>query len=133
MHFLEGLDVGAGRFEDAQAEQPEHGHQGEVVDVGRLFASAEHGLELEVIQAECRGLGGDAWTANVFGWRVVEEPVDDAGAVETGHHREATRNRRWLVATYLLHPAEEQLDMGPANLQGVQSLPAAPVEEGAQV
>ena len=34
--FAEVLDVGAGGLEDAQAEQSEHGDQGEVVGVGRV-------------------------------------------------------------------------------------------------
>jgi hypothetical protein len=69
VHLLEGLDVGARRFENAQAEQTEHGHQSEVVDVGRLVRGREHGLELKVVEAERRGLRGDAWTANVDGER----------------------------------------------------------------
>jgi hypothetical protein len=32
--FAEAGDVGAGGFEDPQAEQPEHGHQREVARVG---------------------------------------------------------------------------------------------------
>ena len=45
-------DVGAARFEDPQAEQPQHGHQGEVVGVRRRAGRAEQGFELQVRQAE---------------------------------------------------------------------------------
>jgi hypothetical protein len=45
-------DVRAGRFEDPQAEQTEHGHQGEVIPVSGLAGCGEQGLELEVGEAE---------------------------------------------------------------------------------
>ena len=45
-------DVGATCFEDPQAEQPQHGHQGEVVGVRRRAGRAEQGFELQVRQAE---------------------------------------------------------------------------------
>src|SRR5918995_1221519 len=35
------LDVGAGGLEDEQSKQPEHGNQGEVVDVLRVFSGGE--------------------------------------------------------------------------------------------
>ncbi|MGI8701463.1 MAG: hypothetical protein ACR2JU_09715 [Nocardioidaceae bacterium] len=55
--FAEVRDVGAGGFEDPQAEEPEHGDQDEVVAVGREAGGAEHGFELQVGQAKGRGLG----------------------------------------------------------------------------
>ena len=45
-------DVGAAGFEDPQAEQAEHGDQGEVVGVGRLPGGGDHGFELQVGQPE---------------------------------------------------------------------------------
>jgi hypothetical protein len=45
-------DVGADRFEDPQAEQPEHRDQGEVVDVARLAGGGEQRFELQVRQPE---------------------------------------------------------------------------------
>jgi hypothetical protein len=46
--FAEVADVRAGGFEDPQAQQAEHGHQGEVVPVGGLAGGGEQGLELQV-------------------------------------------------------------------------------------
>jgi hypothetical protein len=40
--------VCAGGFEDAQAEQPEHGHEGEIAWVRRLTCDGEQGLNLEM-------------------------------------------------------------------------------------
>ena len=51
VHFLKRLDVRARCLEDAQSEEAQHGYQGEVVDVRRLSARGEHGLELQVAQA----------------------------------------------------------------------------------
>jgi hypothetical protein len=41
-------DVCAGGFEDSQAEQSEHGHEGEVAWVRGLAGRGEQGLELQV-------------------------------------------------------------------------------------
>jgi hypothetical protein len=45
-------DVRASGFEDPQAEQPEHGHQREVVRGRRLPGGGEQGLELQVSKPE---------------------------------------------------------------------------------
>jgi hypothetical protein len=49
--FTKVGDVRAGGFEDPQAE---HGHQREVVPVGRLPGGHEQGLELQVREPEGR-------------------------------------------------------------------------------
>ena len=36
VHLAEGFDVGAGGLEDPQAQEAEHGDEGEVVGVGRI-------------------------------------------------------------------------------------------------
>ena len=54
MLFAEVADVGAGGFEDPQAEQAEHGHQREVVRVRRLAGGGEQRLELQVGEPEGR-------------------------------------------------------------------------------
>jgi hypothetical protein len=46
--FAKVGDVGAGGFEDPQAEQPEHGREREVARMGRLAGRGEQGLELQV-------------------------------------------------------------------------------------
>ncbi|WP_202613765.1 hypothetical protein [Ornithinimicrobium cerasi] len=52
MLLAQVLDVRATRLEDAQAEQPEHGDEGEVVDVDAGPAGLQHCLELQVGQAQ---------------------------------------------------------------------------------
>ena len=47
-------DIGAGGFEDPQAQQAEHGHQREVARVGRLPGGGEQGLELQVGESQGR-------------------------------------------------------------------------------
>jgi hypothetical protein len=48
--FLAVGEVGAAGFEDAQAEQSQHGHQSEVVRVRRQSCGGEDGFELQVGQ-----------------------------------------------------------------------------------
>jgi hypothetical protein len=45
-------DVGGTGLEDAQPEEAEHAHQGEIVRVGRLPRGVQQGLELKMRQAE---------------------------------------------------------------------------------
>jgi hypothetical protein len=52
--LAEVADVRTGGLEDAQAQQPEHGDQGEVVPVGGLAGGGERGLELQVREPEGR-------------------------------------------------------------------------------
>jgi hypothetical protein len=54
MFFAEVADVSTGGFEDPQAEQAEHGHQGEVTRVRWLADGGEQGLELQVGEPESR-------------------------------------------------------------------------------
>jgi hypothetical protein len=44
--LAEVVDGGAAGFEDAQAEETEHGDEGEVVDVGRQPCGSDQGFEL---------------------------------------------------------------------------------------
>jgi hypothetical protein len=52
MFLAEVGDVRAGSFEDPQAEQPEHGHQGEVIAVRRFPGGGEQGLKLQVGESQ---------------------------------------------------------------------------------
>jgi len=54
MLFAQVGDVRASGLEDPQAEQPEHGHEGEVAGVRRLAGRGEQGLELQVGEPEGR-------------------------------------------------------------------------------
>ncbi len=54
MFLAEVTDVSASCLEDPQAEQPEHGHQREVVRVRRLPGGDQQGLELQVSETEGR-------------------------------------------------------------------------------
>lgn len=71
MDLAEVFDAGAGGFEDPQAEQSEQGDEGEVVDVGRVAAGGEHGLELQVAQAQRGRLRWYVRASNVFGRGVL--------------------------------------------------------------
>ncbi len=99
-------DVGAGGFEDPQAQQPEHGHQGEVVIVCRLAGGRQQGFELQVCESECGRFGRDIRSADMIGWGVLQHAVDDAGAVEPGGHRKPTRDGGGLEPAGLLHPPD---------------------------
>ena len=65
--FAEAGDVGAGGFEDPQAEQPEHGDQREGLRIGGLAGCGEQGLELQVGEAERRRLRRNGRSADVLG------------------------------------------------------------------
>ena len=94
MFLAEVADVRAGGFEDPQAQQPEHGHQREVVPVGGVAGGGEQRLELQVREPEGRRLGRHGRTAHILSWRVVQDAVDDAGPVEPGGDRKAPGDRR---------------------------------------
>ena len=61
-------DIGAGGLENPQAQQPQHGHQGEVVPVSGPAGSGEQGLELQVREPGGRRLSRHGRTAGVLGW-----------------------------------------------------------------
>ena len=125
-------DVGAAGFEDPQAEQPEHGDQGEVVRVGRESGGGEHGFELQMGQPEGGRLGWHVRAADMVGRRGQQDPVDDAGAVEAGHHRQAAADGGGLEPADLLHPPHVQLDLRPRHLQRVSAALEAPGQVGAR-
>jgi hypothetical protein len=50
--LAEVTDAGAGGLEDPKAQQPGHGHQGEIVPAGGLAGGGEQGLELQVGEPE---------------------------------------------------------------------------------
>jgi hypothetical protein len=50
--LAEGFDVGAGGLEDSQAEESEHRHGCEVVEVRGVAAGGQECLELEMVQPE---------------------------------------------------------------------------------
>jgi hypothetical protein len=62
-------DVGRGRLEDPQAEQPEHRDDGEVVPVRGLQGGEQQGLELEVSQPR---VGDSAGTVGHRRWSAGE-------------------------------------------------------------
>jgi len=67
-------DAGAGGFEDPQAEQPEHGHQGEVVIVRRLARGGQQRLELQVSEPERGRFGRDIRPADMLGRECSSTP-----------------------------------------------------------
>jgi hypothetical protein len=52
--FTQVLNAAAGGLEDAQAQEPEHGDQREVVVVGQFPGRGEQRLELQVGEPERR-------------------------------------------------------------------------------
>lgn len=64
----EVADVSAGGLEDPEAEQAEHSHQHEIMPVRGLAGGREHGLELQVGEAERGRLGGHGRPADMLGW-----------------------------------------------------------------
>ena len=111
MFLAQVADVRAGGLEDPQAQQPEHGHKGEVVPVGGLAGCGEQGFELQVREPEGRRLSRHGRTADVLGWRVLQDAIDDAGPVEPGGDREAPGDCRGLEPADLLRPPDVQLQM----------------------
>jgi hypothetical protein len=80
--FADVADAGAACFEDSQPERAEQRDQGEVVRVRRGVGGGDQCFELQVAGAECRRLGRHGWPADVVGWRLRQDLVDDADAVE---------------------------------------------------
>lgn len=115
--FAEIGDVRAGRFEDAQPEQAEHGDQGEVVWVGRGPCRGQDGFKLEVRQPQGGRLGWHTRAADVLGGGVLEDGVDDAGAVEADHDRQPPGDGGRLEPADLLQPPHEQFDIDAAARQ----------------
>ncbi|GEM_PF-3937345 len=67
-------DAGAGGFEDPQGQQPEHGHQGEVVIVRRLARGGQQRLELQVSEPERGRFGRDIRPADMLGRECSSTP-----------------------------------------------------------
>ena len=80
-----------------------------------------------------RGLGRHGRSADVFGWGLFEDAVDDAGAVEPGHDRDPPRHGRRGVAALFLHPPHVQLDLRPGGRQRVDPAFGAPAQVGPQI
>lgn len=75
------VDVCADGLEDPQPEKAEQAHKREVVRVARLPCGGEHGLELQVRQAERGRLRWNGRSSDVLGRGMLQDPVDDAGPV----------------------------------------------------
>jgi len=68
-------DIRAGGLEDPQAEQAEHGDQGEVIPIRRLTGRGEEALELQVREPQRRRLRRHRRAADVLGGRVRQRGV----------------------------------------------------------
>ena len=113
--------------------RPEHGHQREVVRVGRFPGGGEQGLELQVGEPQGRRFGGHRRAAHVLGGRVRQDAVEDAGPVEPGRDRESPGHGGGLEPADLLHPPDVQLQVRPLRGQRVQAPLGAPGQVAAQV
>jgi hypothetical protein len=125
--------VGAGGFEDPRAQQPEPGHQGEVVVAGRFAGGGQQGFELQVSEPERGRFGRDIRPADMLGRGVLQYALDDAGAVEPGGHREPPGDGGGLEPAGLLHPQDVLLQVRAAGGQRVQAAVSAPSQVTAQV
>jgi hypothetical protein len=66
--LAEIFDVRADGLEAPQSEQTQHAHQREVEGVGRHPGGGQQRLELQMRQAEGRGLRRHLWAPDVLGW-----------------------------------------------------------------
>jgi hypothetical protein len=64
---------------------------------------------------------------------LIQDGVDDAGAVEADHHRQPPRNRRGFESALLLQPPYVQLNVDAPHRQRIQVAFGAPAQEDAQV
>lgn len=126
-------DVRPAGFEDPQAEQAQEGEQGEVVRVRGLSGGGDQSFELQVPQAEGRRLGRHGGSADVVGWRVLQDRVDDADPIEADHDRQPAGHRRGLVPADVLQPAHVPLDIHPRRSQRVKAVLGAPAQEDPQI
>jgi len=69
----------------------------------------------------------------VFGWRVLEQAVEDGGAVEPAHHRQPPPDGGGLELADFLHPPHVQLNVRPLGLQWTQLPLRTPGQEHATV
>jgi hypothetical protein len=66
------------------------------------------------------------WIGERASWRLVENAIDHASAVETGDHRQAAGHGGRPKPADLLHPPQLQLQVCPRRSQGIQALVLAP-------
>lgn len=133
MFLAQVCDVGAGGFEDPQAQQPKHGYQGKVVIVRRLARGGQQRLELQVSEPERGRFSRDIRPPDMLGRGVLQHGVDDAGAVEPGSHREPPRDGGGLEPAGFLHPPDVLLQVRAPRGQRVQAAVSAPSPVTAQV
>ena len=76
---------------------------------------------------------GTRGSADVLGRGVVEQAVDDGGAVEAGDDRGPAGDGGRLESADLLHPSQVELDLCPRCRQRIEAPFSAPGEVGAEV
>jgi hypothetical protein len=64
---------------------------------------------------------------------MIEDGVDDAGAVERDHDRQPPRHRRRPEPAHFLQPAHEQLDVDSPGGQRVDLGPVAPAQKHLEI
>ena len=133
MLLAEVGDVSAGGLEDPQAQQAEHGHQGEIARVRRLAGGGEKGLELQVRESQGRRFGGHRRAAHVLSGRMLQHAVEEASPVEPGRDGEPPEDGGGLEPADLLHPPDVQLQVRALRGQRVQAALGAPGQVAAQV
>jgi hypothetical protein len=125
-------DVGAGGFEDPQAEQSEHGHQGEVMPAGGLAGGAEQGPELQAVNPRVGDSSGTAGRRTCSAGDWSRTPSMTQVRWKPAVTGEPPRYGGGLVPAGFLHPPDVQLQVRAARGQRVQPTISAPGQVAAQ-
>jgi hypothetical protein len=131
--FAEVVDVRADGLEDPQPQKTKQAHQCEVERVGRHPGGGEHSLELKARQPEGGGFRRDGRAADVVGWRVFQDAVDEAGPIEAGNHGQPPGDGGGLEPADVLHPPQVQLEVVALCAQRRELARLTPREEHPQV
>lgn len=108
-------------------------HTSAVELIRRLPGGREQRLELQMRQPEGWGLRRHSRPTDVLGRRMLEDAVDDACAVEAGHHGQPTRHGRGLEQAHVLYPPQVELEIVAARVERRKLPVLTPGEEQSQV
>lgn len=124
------FDVGAARFADAEAVEPEEHRQGGVSAVVTLSGEEER-AQLEAVETAC-SRAVDVGSAHVLRRVRRRATVDVGEPLEPAHGGEAPVDRRWSESVGH-QAASVQLELSARRAQHFQVLVVRPLEEPAEV
>jgi len=119
------IDAGAGGFEDPQVEQTHMTTRAKSFGFVDSRANVEPASNCTCLSPSVGDSGGTV-IGERASWRLLENAVDHASAVETGDHRQAAGHGGRPKPADLLHPPQLQLQVCPRRSQGIQALVLAP-------